>query len=214
MATIEREAIRATITIGNKKISTPDVISFNVRKARGQAAATFSASLRMDAADLSSNAIGLVSQGIVIEAGIKGSEHRIFTGVVQSITINPVRTDASKVMVSLSGKDLMYKMEGQKINRRVKTYRDGTTPPERWGVVTAIEEDNTPVNVGFGHKTFTKKTTVVRNIDGLPVILAPDAYTVPDPLRDAKPLSEGSLTAEVLPEEEGEEGEVEEGATG
>jgi len=201
MATIEREAIRAIVTIGDKKISTPDVISFNVKKARGQAAATFSASLRMDALDLSDSAMGLVAKGIIIEAGIKNRERQIFTGIVQKVTINPIRTDASKVMVSLSGKDLMYKMEGQKINRRVKTYRDGDKPPERWGVVTAIEEDNTPVNIGFGYKTFTRKQSVVRTIDGLDIVLAPGAYSTQDLLR-TPPLPTGGITASTLQEEE------------
>lgn len=201
MATIEREAIRATITIGDKKISTPDVISFNIRKARGQAAATFSASLRMSSADLSDNAIGLVSEGIIIEAGVKNKERQIFTGIVQKVTINPIRTDASKVMVSLSGKDLMYKMEGQKINRRVKTYRDGETPPERWGVVTTIEEDNTPVKTGFGYKNFTKRSSVVVDIGDLAVTFPPDAFAKKSLLKDP-PLPTGGITADTLTEDE------------
>ena len=201
MATIEREAIRATITIGDKKISTPDVISFNIRKARGQAAATFSASLRMSSADLSDNAIGLVSEGIIIEAGVKNKERQIFTGIVQKVTINPIRTDASKVMVSLSGKDLMYKMEGQKINRRIKTYRDGETPPERWGVVTNIEEDNTPVKTGFGYKNFTKKKTVTIDLGPLSVTLTPKAFTDQTLLRD-QPIPAGGITANTLTEDE------------
>lgn len=202
MATIEREAIRAIVTIGDKKISTPDVLSFNVKKARGQAAATFSASLRMDALDLSNSAMGLVAKGIIIEAGIKNRERQIFTGIVQKVTINPIRTDASKVMVSLSGKDLMYKMEGQKINRRVKTYRDGDKPPERWGVVTAIEEDNTPVNTGFGYKTFSKRRSVVIDIGKLPVVQTPKAYNDGSALVKIQPTAAGGITATVVSEEE------------
>lgn len=200
MATIEREAIRAVITLGDKKISTPDVISFNVRKSRGQASATFSASLRMDAATLNDAAVGLVSKGITIEAGVKNKERQIFTGIVQKVTINPIRTDAAKVMVSLSGKDLMYKMEGQKINRRVKTYRDGDQPPERWGVVTAVEEDNTPVSTGFGYKTFAKRRSVVMDIGNLPIVNTPKAFHEQVLLR-IQPGPTGGISASVVEEE-------------
>lgn len=200
MATIEREAIRATITIGDETISTPDVVSFNVRRSRGQMAATFSASLKMDASTMSNNSLALVAEGITIEAGVKGSEKQIFTGVVQKVTVNPIRTDASKVMVSLSGKDNMSIMEGQKINRRIKTYRDGDTPPERWGVVTAIEEDNTPVKTGFGVKTFSKKKTAVFNIGKLAVTFTPEAYVEQNLLREALGPA-GGVIAERLDQE-------------
>jgi len=206
MATIEREPIRATITIGNTSISTPDVVSFNVKKSRGQMAATFSASVKMDAASMDSST-ALVTNGVVIEAGLKGKEKTIFTGSVHKCTINPIRTDASKVMVSLSGKDVMAVMEGQKINRRIKTYRDGTTPPERWGVVTALVEDNTPVNAGFGKKTFSKKLSAVINIGGLAYIRTPEGYkligpsaqTVKEIQASEKVESEGMIIATKKP---------------
>lgn len=200
MATIEREAIRATITIGDKKISTPDVISFNVRKARGQMSATFSATIRMDIADMGVGAVGFTSKGIVIEAGVKNRERQIFTGIIKKATINPIRTEASKVSVSLSGNDLMCVMEGQKINRRVKTYRDGENPPERWGVVTQIEEDNTPVNTGFGYKSFTKKQMTTLTIEGKEVIMAPEAFRSSDLLRE-QPVPGGMIIATKLEEE-------------
>jgi hypothetical protein len=198
MATIERESIRASISLGNIEISTPDVVSFNVRKSRGQKAATFSASVKMDAAVMSDNSLSLIDKGVVIEAGVKGSEKRIFTGVVQKVTVNPIRTDASKVMVSLAGKDGMSVMEGQKINRRVKTYRDGDTPPERWGVVTAIEEDNTPVKTGFGFKTFSKKKTVVLSVDKLSGTITPAAYADVELIREAFGVPLGSIKAEKI----------------
>jgi len=203
MATIEREPIRAAITIGNISISTPDVVSFNVKKSRGQMAATFSASVKMDAALMSNNSTTLVTNGVVIEAGLRGREKTIFTGSVHKCTINPIRTDASKVMVSLSGKDVMAVMEGQKINRRIKTYRDGTTPPERWGVITALVEDNTPVNAAFGKKTFSKKLSGVQNIGDLEVIYTGDAYAIREKtsrsikeIRAEKAESKGRIAAE------------------
>ena len=197
MATIEREAIRASITIGNTTISTPDVMSFNVKKSRGQMAATFSASLKMDASTMTSNSLSLVNEGVVIEAGVKGRENTIFTGKVQKCTVNPIRTNASKVAVSLAGKDSMSIMEGQKINRRIKTYRDGEEPPERWGVITALEEDNTPVESGFGLKTFSKKRTAIYDTTNLTVAYTPEAYAL-NKAKDefnaaAKPI--GAVTA-------------------
>jgi len=199
MATIEREAIRAVITVGEIRISTPDVVSFSVRRSRGQKAATFSASVKMDATTMSNGALSLIAQGITIEAGVKGYEKRIFTGVVQKITVNPIRTDASKVMVSLAGKDNMSVMDGQKINRRVKTYRDGDSPPERWGLVTSIEEDNTPVKTGFGIKRFSKKRMVSFNLGKATVVFTPEAYVNQEIVREIA-LAIGGIVAEKVGE--------------
>jgi len=197
MATIERQAIRAVIRIGDIRISTPDVVSFSVRRSRGQKAATFSASVKMDAEIMRNRALSLVSQGITIKAGVKGYEKRIFTGVVQKITVNPIRTDASKIMVSLVGKDNMSIMDGQKINRRVKTYRDGDSPPERWGLVTSIEEENTPVKTGFGVKKFSKKRMVSFNLGKLSIIFTPEAYVSQKIIRDTA-LAVGGIIAEKI----------------
>ena len=201
MATIERESIRAKIYIGDLEISTPYVKSFNVRKSRGQMSATFSATLQMDSDTMMDNATSLVSQEVIIEAGVKGRERQIFKGTIRKVTVNPVRTDASKVNVSLSGRDLMGRMEGQKINRRIKTYRDGETPPERWGVVTMLEEDNTPVKTGFSYKHFNRNPMAALDLGELATIFAPQASIKSDPLKE-RPSPIGSITAQNVTEEE------------
>jgi len=122
-------------------VETPNVVSFNVSRSRGQMSATFSASIKVPHDDIDN----LVNSTILIEAGTLdgGGIRPIFTGTIERIVVNPVRTDASKIMLNLSGRDVLYVLEGQKVNRRVTTYRNGDNPPERWGAVTEVLRHNT-----------------------------------------------------------------------
>lgn len=142
-ARIVRQEVRAEITFGKFTIRTPDVVSFSVQRARGQASAQFSASVKVDSLSISSVNESLGST-IVINAGFKGALKTIFTGTIYKCTFNPVKQDASKVMLNLAGKDVMGVLEGQKITRRTRNYKDGDSPPERWGVITGIVRHNTP----------------------------------------------------------------------
>jgi hypothetical protein len=196
MATIEREAVRATITLGGVDISTPDVVSFNVKRSRGQMCATFSATVKIDAAQMNSSMSSL-GQGVVIKAGIKGRENTIFTGVVQKCSMTPLRNDASKVSLNISGKDNMYVMEGQKINRRLKTYRDGESPPARWGLITSLLEDNTPVRSGFERKQYAAEKMATTSLGKLAVVQTPDAYGTID---RSTGLPIGTISAELVTE--------------
>jgi len=194
MADVTSIAIRATIKLGRMSISTPDVQSFNVKRSRGQMAATFSASVKIGVDDLT-NSLDLVDSGIVIIAGPKGQEKTIFTGIVKSCTITPNRLDASKVILNLSGQDRMCIMNGQKINRRVKTYKDGDKAPERWGLVTALVSDNTPARVGFKAKSMTKEKMAATLMGQLAITMAPNtAYSDP-----TSGLDSGYITAELRP---------------
>lgn len=176
MATMEERAVRATVTFGDLTITTPDVVSFNVRRARGQMCATFTASVKVSSSYLSSSR-DIINANIVIKAGFKTEgEKTIFTGKIFKATINPIRTDASKVMLSLSGKDVLHIMEGQKINRRVKTYRDGEKPPERWGLITNITKENTTARASFPRKVTNKRPKVVKGIDLPKIIRTPTLY--------------------------------------
>ena len=143
MATIRGQRIRAKITIDGlaSSVETPNVVSFNVSRSRGQMSATFSASIKVSHSDIDN----LVNTTILIEAGTLdgGGLRPIFTGTIERIVVNPVRTDASKVMLNLSGRDVLSILEGQKVNRRVTTYRNGDNPPERWGAVTEVLRHNT-----------------------------------------------------------------------
>jgi hypothetical protein len=158
MTSFEKQIIRAEIWIGGLKIETPNIESFSIHRARGQASATFSASVKVDYQKVSQLKVGEAK--VVIKAG-EGSLPTIFTGVIHSCTANPVRTDARLVMLNISGKDNMFIMEGQKINRRLTTYRDGATPPERWGVINSISKQNTPMRKRLPLKVFQPRTGLV-----------------------------------------------------
>ena len=167
MATLERQPIRAEITIGESfggiVVRTPNIESFSVHRGRGEPAANFSAAVKIHYTD-ADRLKRFIRTKIIIKAGVGtgfGSLPVIFTGVILRCVFNPIRTDASMLMLNISGKDILYVLEGQKVNRRMKTYRDGTVPPEKWGVVNAIVKQNTPARVRFPLKVFTGRSAVV-----------------------------------------------------
>lgn len=173
MASIKKQKVRATITIeGIGSISTPDVVSFNVRRARKQTAASFTASIRVSYAALQD----LTSSDIVIKAGVEGSEQTIFTGRIEKATINPIRTDVSKVMLSLSGRDKLSVLEGQNIDRRLKTWKDGEGPPERFAIVSAITKHNTAKMQKFSDKVTSFRPKAVKELPVVPLETTPDAF--------------------------------------
>jgi len=175
--TLSKQPVRAEISIGDLgTIKTPNVVSFSVRRARNQMCATFQASIKVGADELKSS-IDILKEGVVIKAGTKGHLRTIFTGKVSSCVINPVKTDASKVMLNLSGKDVLSRLEGQKTNRRVTTYKDGDTPPERIGYVTNILRKNTPIRQRFKVKYYSKDPKVVHTLPDERVVKTLDAYT-------------------------------------
>jgi hypothetical protein len=175
MATLEKQRVRAKITIGSEEIETPNVVSFRVSRARGQMSASFSATVRVDY-DLLAGTSDWLAEEIVIEAGEKPFLKTVFTGIIYKVAVNPIRTDASKVMLSLSGRDKMSIMEGQKVNRRVRTYRDGSNPPERWGVVTNVIKHNTPQKQKFPVRVWTPKDLGVNELPNLThIVLTPDS---------------------------------------
>ncbi|MHA1409734.1 MAG: hypothetical protein ACTSQY_05430 [Candidatus Odinarchaeia archaeon] len=199
--TMERQAVRATISFGDITVETPDVVSFNVRRARGQMCATFTASVKILSTRLSDSRDVLDAE-LVIKAGFKGNERTIFTGKIFKATVNPIRTDASKVMLSLSGKDVLHVMEGQKINRRVKTYRDGEKPPERWGLINNITKDNSIMRASLPPKVTSHTPKVVRelNFPGITYVEALYGKSLGIESKEVDPI--GSISTEVLPEEE------------
>jgi len=177
MATIERQKVRARIELGSIIVETPNVVSFSVTRARNQMTANFSASIRIDYNEIDS-ATELVAESIVIKAGLQYSLKTVFTGKVEKCVVNPIRTDASKVMLNLSGRDVLSILEGQNINRRLKTYRDGGSPPERWGVVTGVIKHNTPTIQKFKEKVYNEKPKVTNRKPEFPLYVTPDAVDV------------------------------------
>jgi len=161
MASVTTQPIRAQVIIAGRTFVTPDVVSFNVRRARGQMCATCTASVKVS----SSTSLGSFTAGdIAVKAGAHGSLKPIFTGIVYKASLSPIRTDASKIMLNISAKDVLCVMEGQKINRRIRTYKDGSKPPERWGVVTAITRDNSPMRSGFASKPTSNVVQSLHNL--------------------------------------------------
>ena len=199
MASIERQRIRAIITIGGVSIVTPDVVSFNVNRARGQMCSTFSASVKIGVAILTSS-IDTVGETITIKAGVLGNEKLIFTGIIYKCTINPVRTDASKVALSISGKDMLSVLEGKKISRRVSTYRDGSAPPARWGVINGITRENTLMRKRLKTTLYTADKVVVSNLDNIVTYVTPSPFSEPDRNNNAE--VNASLVVESIPKEE------------
>jgi len=178
MATIsDRQKIRARVILGTETfdglmVQTPNVVSFNVRRARNQPSANFSASLRIKNTEL--DAIGL---GVIIETRVlPGTWTRIFTGVVEKAVLNPIRTDASMVMLNISGRDAMRILETQKINRRVKTYREAGIPPQRYAVVNSVIKHNTSKIERFKIKITDHRPKAVQELPQTPLENVPEAF--------------------------------------
>lgn len=138
MANVDCIKIRAEIRVGKVTIVTPYIKAFNVTRARRQGGgappcAQFTATVKIPAGT-SFDGIG---SKVEIIAGREGKENRLFTGYVHKITINPCREDASYVIVNLSGRDILYRLEGQKFTRRVKAVQLA-----RFGAITTMVQEN------------------------------------------------------------------------
>jgi hypothetical protein len=108
--------VRATVSVGGMSVSTPFVLSFTVRRARGQIS-TFDTSLKIG----HDNASGLTTGGeISIKAGSKGSQRLIFTGIVRNAKMTPCWDDPNYVILTLSGNDVLSLLQGKKYTRRCR----------------------------------------------------------------------------------------------
>lgn len=144
MVEIVQEKIRASITLGGTTYTTPDVQSFSVNKSRQSLSATFSASITIGASEVA----GVGGEEVVIKAGILGSETTIFTGVVRNASINPFWDDPSKVVLQISGNDIMYILDDKKFSRRAVTEGLST-----WAEITGIARRNTVSKWSWFRKT-------------------------------------------------------------
>ena len=173
MALDDKQAIRARIEtdLVRGNIETPNVLSFNVSRSRKQMSATFSASIKIFPENLEGSTSG--NSTIRIFAGEKGSLHKIFTGIVEKCVIQPVRSDASKIILNMSGRDTFSVMEGQKINRRLRTAGQDL---ERWGVVTSIKTKSITRREEFKEKIVDNVTQAIQNMPGNFIETTPDAF--------------------------------------
>jgi len=206
MATLDKQPIRAEINIGDAYIiRTPNVMSFNVTRTRGQASAQFSASVKVDYGDISSSS-SLINSEVIIKAGEAtsfGSLPTVFTGLIYKCVVNPIRTDASKVILNVTGQDVLSILNGQKINRRLVTRRDGSIPAQRWGMVNSIVKQHTPTRQKFPDKVYSKNPVVVVDWQGTYNVTTPDAYRLDtNPIRKRTWEVKGGLVAERVAKEE------------
>lgn len=129
---IDRVKIRAEVLFNGISVVTPNILSFSVRRSRGQPSASFSASVKVPHDELNNTNAGQ-NANVVIKAGEGSPDKTIFTGYVYRMSINPSRTDSSYAIVNISGKDVMSIMEGQNITRRVSAQQLA-----KWGSITGI----------------------------------------------------------------------------
>lgn len=141
---IEMVKIRAKISIGYFSVETPFILSFNVRKARGQVS-TFDASIKVLAG--TSN---LVGGPIEIEAGTEGNEKLIFTGTVKKATISPCYDDPQYVIINTNGEDILGFLVGKKFTRRCKASKSS------WVSITGV----TRKGLKSGKFTYKKEDTL------------------------------------------------------
>lgn len=208
-ATLTTQQVRARIIIGLRQningkstidVATPDVISFNVSRRRGQKSATFSASIKVPY-DIFTGA-PIRANTITIYAGLKDdmtnnmeTKCKVFTGYIYQMVVNPIRTDASKIMLNLSGADTFSIMDGQNITRRVPA-KQGTG---RFGVITSIIAENTPQTRRFPTKVDSGANLVVPNLMSTYAVTTPDAFESPLNRSTAGIIPSG-LTAELVTE--------------
>lgn len=204
-AEITHQYIRAEIVFGPITVKTPDVVSFNVSRKRGQKSATFSASIKVPYTILNSGMI--VANNIVIRAGVRENGvdllNTVFTGYVYQMVVNPIRTDASKVMLNISGADVLSKLDGQNITRRVDTRRGAG----RFGVVNNIVKEHSPQTRRFPTKVYTGDSLAAHNLMSSWFTETPDAFKTDRPLdRSSLDLIRNGLivekTGELSTEEE------------
>lgn len=114
-AGINAVAIRAIITLGEIEIKTPYILNFSVNKQRNEAS-TFSASLKISAESLSDTQH--LSNLVTIRAGEMSREKLIFTGYCLQAEPTPCWDDPSFVILNVSGKDVLYRLDREKYTRR------------------------------------------------------------------------------------------------
>lgn len=113
---IRNEKIRATIELSGVTVRTPYVKSFSVDQARQRLTTTFSATVEIP---VSSSFIA--GSDVVIYAGLKDQEEKIFTGVIKTITTQPSFDKAGYFVLSISGVDRLGELEGKTFSRRLKS---------------------------------------------------------------------------------------------
>ena len=124
---IKRVRIRARVVFGGMTVATPYILSFNVTKTRNSKS-TFSASLKVLSSDLGS----ITDNKVVIYAGEKGREIKIFTGYILSSRPSICFDDPNYTILNISGSDILYRLEGEKYTRRQMDSK------ARWAIIESV----------------------------------------------------------------------------
>jgi len=161
--------VRATVTIGGEKITTPYVLSFSVRKTRGQIS-TFDASLKVNSTSFS----GYSGAGVTIAAGLSGAEKKIFTGIVTNAKIEACHDDPGFMILSISGKDALMFLEGKKFTRRCRATLGS------FCLITSVSR------AGLKSAKWSETIGTINTDDGQPKVLASTGTVVAQPPGGAK----------------------------
>lgn len=121
---IDAVPIGATVKIGSLTVNTPYILSFNVRRQRGQIS-TFDASLKVSDTQIGMGSLTGSSAEIYAgqESGggsSRGSSNQIFGGLVKKATMTPCFDDPSYTILNVSGEDILSQLKGKKFTRRCK----------------------------------------------------------------------------------------------
>lgn len=114
MTDIQQVKIRAKVEIGTLVVETPYILSFNVRKARGQIS-TFDTTLK-----IGHNIGNITGDSVVIYAGEGSASKKIFTGIVKRAQQSPCFDDPEFSLLTVSGEDVLSLLRNRKYTRRVK----------------------------------------------------------------------------------------------
>lgn len=113
---LRTEKIRSTIELSGVTIKTPYVKAFNVEEDREKLANTFSATVEVPV-----TSSFVPGSDIVIYAGEKDNEEKIFTGEVRSITVQPSFDKAGYFNLSLAGRGKIGELENRTFSRRLRS---------------------------------------------------------------------------------------------
>lgn len=113
---IQQVKCRARVEVGGLSVATPYVLSFNVRKQRGQVG-TFDASLKVNGESANG---GMAGGQVKIYAG-EGGVKLIFSGICRQAKVSPCYDDPKYVILTISGADVLSLLAGKKYTRRCRS---------------------------------------------------------------------------------------------
>jgi hypothetical protein len=125
---IKTVPIRAKVYFGDLLIRTPYVLSFSVSRNRNSIS-TFQVSLKIHADEID----GINDNKIIIYAGEKDEEKKIFTGYVKSANPSPCWDDPKYLIFNLSGEDILGRLRDERYTRRQIARNN------KWAVITGVQ---------------------------------------------------------------------------